>query len=244
LTSITNTGTTVLNGDVGTAGTSITGFPQGTVIGNTYISTQATPFLNDAQTAYSTFSTYTGIDLSNQDLGNKILQPGTYTFTSAAQLTGLLTLTSSSISNLSWYFVIGTALTVAPGSQVLLHGTAKACNVYWAVGSSATIGAGAQFVGNVLAGASITMVTGASSAGGLFALGGQVTLDTNAVEVESCPAGVTSSLVQSMTVGGGGDGGVGTIWTTAVVGGMLPTSVVSDPGDPDSGTTQGLLISM
>lgn len=133
--------------------------------------------------------------------------------------------------------MIGTALTVSAGSQVLLQGTAKACNVYWAVGTSATIGAGTQFAGNVLAAVSVTMVTGTSCAGGIFALGGAVTLDTNVVGAASCD--VSSSLVESMTVGGGG--GNGDVWTTAIVGGLLPTSVY---GDQNPGTTKEVLTSM
>ncbi|KUJ21891.1 uncharacterized protein LY89DRAFT_558216, partial [Mollisia scopiformis] len=176
LSTITNTGPSTINGNIGTGGTSITGFPPGIVNGNTYIYTQATTPLNDATAAYNTMNSYTGVDLTNQDLGGQLLEPGTYSFTSSAQLTGILTLSGTSNSNTSWYFKIGTALTTAAGSSVLLEGTAQACNVYWQVGSSATLGAATQFVGTVLAEASITMVTGASCEGGLFALGGAVTL--------------------------------------------------------------------
>ena len=215
--SITNTGPSRIDGDIGLyPGTSVTGFPPGAQVnGVQHINDQpAANAIAAALSAYNTIATFQGQDLTGQDLGGKVLGPGTYSFTSSAQLTGPLTLLSSSSTNRTWFFKVGTALTTASGSAVLLQGTAQACNVFWQIGSSATIGTATQFAGTVLAGNSITMVTAARSNGGLFALDGSVTLDTNQVNIATCPASSTSSS-SSSTAGGGGGPSTGSLPLTS-----------------------------
>ncbi|KAF8866790.1 hypothetical protein BDZ45DRAFT_172002 [Acephala macrosclerotiorum] len=151
----------------------------------------------------NTINAFSGDHLTRLDLRGMILGPGIYSFSSSAQLTGILTLISSPSSNSSWFFKIGSASTTASGSSVLSQGTARAYNVYWQVGSSATFGAGTNFAGIVLAGASITMVTGSTSNGGLFALGGSVTPDTNEVHVAERLASSSKTLLTSSIAGGG-----------------------------------------
>jgi hypothetical protein len=189
---VTSTGNTVVNGNVGLyPGTSITGFyPPGIVNGTIHntdgVAQQAQA---DALTAYNTLAGEAfNSDLTGQDLGGLTLTPGVYFFSSSAALTGALTLSGNGL----FVFQIGTTLTTAagapsnPGSSVVLTGGAQACHVFWQVGSSATIGTYADFVGTILASASITANTGATVDGRLLALNAAVTLDDNLITVPTC----------------------------------------------------------
>jgi type VI secretion system secreted protein VgrG len=188
---VTSTGNTVVNGNVGLyPGTSITGFGPGIVNGTIYnnnaVAQQAQA---DALTAYNILAGEPVFHvLTGQDLGTLILAPGVYFFSSSAQLTGTLTLSGNGLYD----FQIGSTLTTAagapsnPGSSVVLTGGAQACQVFWQVGSSATIGTYSDFVGNILALTSITANTGATVDGRLLALNGAVTLDDNVISVPIC----------------------------------------------------------
>ena len=124
------------------------------------------------------------------DLGNQTLLPGVYTSASSLGLTGELVLDGGGDSAAVFIFQAGSSLTTASGSRVSLINGANACNVFWQVGSSATLGTGSVFVGNLLALTSITATTGANVEGRLLARNGAVTLDTNVV---TSPAGCTTS---------------------------------------------------
>ena len=188
-TTITNTGATVVaGGDVGVApGSAITGFPPGIVlapniihVGNDAPTIQAK---NDLATAYiNAAGQPMTVDLSGQDLGTVgALVPGVYRFTSDAQLTGTLTLNGGPAD--IWIFQIGSSLTTAANSNVVFVGGGQNCNVFWQVGSSATLGTASAMVGNVLALTTITMNTGATLAGRALARNGAVNLATNAITV-------------------------------------------------------------
>ncbi|MHB8508208.1 MAG: ice-binding family protein [Candidatus Dormibacteria bacterium] len=176
---ITNTGPTVVTGDLGLhPGTSVTGFPPGTVNGTRHITDAvAQQAKSDLVTAYTdAANSPTTSDLTGQDLGNKNLTPGVYSYSSSAQLTGPLTLSGNGV----FIFRIGSTLTTASDSSVALVNGAQACAVYWQVGSSATLGSGTQFQGNLMALTSITMVTNARILSGrALARNGALTLDTN-----------------------------------------------------------------
>ncbi len=178
---ITNTGPTVITGNLGLhPGTAVTGFPPGSVTGTQHITDAvALQAKNDLVTAYTDAATApTTSDLTGQDLGGKNLTPGVYTFSSSAQLTGPLTLSGNGV----FIFRIGSTLTTASNSTVLLSNGAQACAVYWQVGSSATLGSATQFQGNLMALTSITMVTGANIlTGRALARNGALTLDTNRI---------------------------------------------------------------
>ena len=121
------------------------------------------------------------------DLGGLTLTAGVYTFTSSAQLTGTLTLDAQGNPNAEFIFQMGSTLTTASNASVNLINGAASCNVYWQVGSSATLGTGTDFVGNILVLTSITLVTNATILNGrALARNGAVTLDTNEVSNEGC----------------------------------------------------------
>src|ERR1700731_1073935 len=183
---VTNTGATTVIGNVAVSspGVSITGFPPGTIVaGSQYIGPGlANQAHADAATAYGqlvgeTFTT----DLSGQTLGGgMILTPGIYHFNTSAQLTGTLILDTQGDSNATFHFQIGSTLTTAPGSMItFLNGTST--NVFWQVGTSATIDVNSVLYGNVLADQSITVNSGATVIGRLIAINAAVTLDTDTI---------------------------------------------------------------
>jgi type VI secretion system secreted protein VgrG len=178
---VTSTGNTILNGNLGLSpGTSISGFyPPGIVNGTIYnadaVAAQAQA---DALSAYGVLAAEAfNSDLTGQDLGGLTLLPGVYKFDSSAQLTGALTLSGSGL----FVFQIGSTLTTASSSSMLLINGAQADNVFWQVGSSATLGTGTSFDGSILADQSITLDTGASLDGRALALNAAVTLDDNLI---------------------------------------------------------------
>jgi len=199
---VTNTGPTIITGDLGVSpGTSITGFPPGTVTGGSIHAGDATAVAAqaDAHTAYAALvAEPCGTNLSGQTLGTSpaavTLSPGVYCFNSSAQLTGTLTLNGNGV----YVFQMGSTLTTASNSSVVLANGATAGNVFWQVGSSATLGTNTVFVGSLLALISDTVTTGTSVAGRVFALTGAVTLDSNAIAAAASGAGGD---------GGGGGGG-------------------------------------
>jgi len=179
---ITNTGATTINGDVGISpngASSVTGFPPGIINGGThYADAVGLQAKNDLTTAYTDAANQTPfVDLTGQNLGGKNLTPGTYHFSSSAQLTGPLTLSGFG----TYIFQIGSTLTTASGASVLLTNGAVPCGVYWQVTSSATFGTATAFQGTVMALASITMTTGATLIGRALARTSAVTLDTNTI---------------------------------------------------------------
>jgi len=191
-TGISNTGATTITGDVGLSpGSSITGSP--TVNGAVDVdNAAAVQAKSDLTTAYnSAASAASTSNLTGQDLGNKNLSPGVYTFSSSAQLTGPLTLSGNGV----FIFQIGSTLTTASGATVLLVNGAQACNVFWQVASSATLGTTTQFQGTLMASTSISLDTGANILDGrALAQTGAVTLDDNQITAPTtCTAPVATS---------------------------------------------------
>jgi hypothetical protein len=186
---VTNTGPTTISGNVGVSpGSSVSGFPPGIVTGGTVHSADATAAQAQSQltTAYNTAAGLPcGTVLTGLDLGTVgTLTPGVYCFATSAGLTGTLTLDMQGDPNATFVFQIGSTLTTASASQVVAINTGGAnCpeNVFWQVGSSATLGTGTSFAGNILALTSITLTTGANLDGRVLARNGAVTLDTNTI---------------------------------------------------------------
>jgi hypothetical protein len=141
---------------------------------------------SDLVTAYNALASQAcDFYLTGQDLGGKTLTPGVYCFSSSAQLTGTLTLNAQLNPNAVFVFKIGSTLTTASSSevQVINTGGGSDCNVFWQVGSSATLGTSTTLAGSILALTSITLTTGANVSGQALARTGAVTLDGNAVSV-------------------------------------------------------------
>jgi hypothetical protein len=204
---VTNTGPSVIGGDVGLdPGTAVTGFPPGVVNDGTIhvddgVALQAQ---NDLTTAYNDAAGRSSTETISSDLGGLTLTPGVYTSAGALGLTGDLTLDAQGDPSAVFIFQAGSTLTTASGAQVTLTGGAQACNVFWQVGSSATIGTGSQFVGVIMALQSISLTTGATLNGSALARNGAVTLDTNTITRATCattPGGTTTTT--TTTTGGG-----------------------------------------
>jgi len=187
---VTNTGSSVITGDLGVSpGSAVTGFPPGLVTGGTIHAADAVALQaqNDTTTVNNALAGQACTsDLTGQDLGGLTLVPGVYCFSSSAQLTGALTLDAGGDSKAVWVFRAGSTLTTASSSSVLLTNGGSPCNVFWQVGSSATLGTSTSFVGHVIALTSITLTTGASVSGSILARNGAVTLDTNTIAASAC----------------------------------------------------------
>lgn len=187
--SVSNTGGTTVNANVGVSPlTAITGFPPGMVTNGTLysagaVAAQAQADLTSAFTTAMGLACPGGNNLTGEDLGGLTLTPGVYCFSNSAQLTGTLTLNAVGNQNAEFIFQVGSTVTTASGAAVVLINNAQAGNVFWEVGSSATVGTGASFVGNVMAQASVTLTTGAALSGRALARTGAVTLDTNTILV-------------------------------------------------------------
>jgi type VI secretion system secreted protein VgrG len=189
---VTNTNTpTIVTGNLGVSpGSAVTGFPPGIVVGGTIHA--ADPVAAGAQAELTRVYVNLAAQpcntvLTGQDLGGKTLTPGVYCFSSSAQLTGTLTLDAQGNPNALFIFQIGSTLTTASASSVLLINSASSCGVFWQVGSSATLGTGTALAGSIVALTSITLNTGASLTGRALARNGAVTLDDN--QVTLCSGG-------------------------------------------------------
>jgi len=181
---VTNTGNTIVTGDLGLSpGTSVTGFPPGTVSGTEHINDGAAATAQgDLTTAYNDAQgrTLCSIGVAG-DLGGQTITPGLYKSTSSLAVTGALTLDAQGNANAVFIFQMASTLTMNTGSQIVLTNGAQAKNIFWAVGSSATLGTNSDFHGTILALASVTLNTGATLDGRALASTGAVTLDTNTV---------------------------------------------------------------
>jgi hypothetical protein len=220
---VTNTGASVLNGELGvTPGTSLTGFNEAVVNGAIHN--------NDAvaQSAQGDLTSAFGVaggqpisqDLTGIDLGGLTLTPGVYGYSSSALLTGQLTLNAQGNPNAQFVFVIGSALTTESASSVLLINGASPCNVFWRVGSSATLGTTTQFQGNLMALSNITVNKGVHVQGRVLAREGQITLNNDVLDNSQCTTGPTPSETETSTPSG----------TTP------PTTPVTTPAGGSTGT--------
>lgn len=215
---ISNTGPSVITGDLGispgNAG-SVTGFPPGQVNGATHFADGvALQAQNDLTTAYLNAQGRVCATTIAADLGGSTLVPGVYCTATSMGLTGALVLDAQGDPDAVFIFQAGSTLTTASNASVTVINGGQSCNVFWQVGSSATLGTGTSFLGSILALSSITLNTGANVNGRILARNAAVSLDSNAVSV--------------CTLGGSGPGPsvarsipAGSFWTLAMLAALM-----------------------
>lgn len=200
-TTVTSTGPTVVNGDLGVSpGTAVTGFPPGTVTGTVHPGdTAAATAQTDLTTAYNNAAGQSPTVTGLTSLANQTLTPGVYNAASSLGVNGTVTLDGQGNQNAVFIFQIGSTLTTASATEIHLIDGAQPCNVFWQVGSSATLGTGSAFAGSILALTSITVTTGDTVAGSVLARNGAVTLDSDTITAPTCTQTVASPLVSPVS---------------------------------------------
>jgi Ice-binding-like len=208
-TGVSNTGSSVITGDLGIApglAVSVTGFPPGIVIGGMIHAGAVTPDLVAAGAQLDASAAFSAIDQpcnttyppGNKDLGGLTLTPGVYCSMSSFSLTGTLTLNAGGNPDAVWIFKMpASTLTTATDSVVRVINGGQNCNVFWRVGSSATLGTRTTFIGTIIANTTITLDMGASVSGRALALNGALTLDTNNLFATVC-SGVPPSVAPTL----------------------------------------------
>lgn len=177
-TTITSTGATVVNGHIGVdPGSAITGFPPGVATSLQINTASAIACKSDIGTTYGTCVGLTPTAIkSGVPLGGTTLTAGIYKYAATAALNGILTLNGGGSATSQFIFQIGTGFAIAPNSQIVLTNGAKACNVFFCVGSSASVGANSQVKGSIIAYTGVTVEDGVTDVGGFYAQNGAVTL--------------------------------------------------------------------
>lgn len=257
-TTVTNTGpTVVVTGDLGVSpGSAVTGFPPGLVTaGATHAAdANALQAQNDLTTGYNDAAGRTPVTAAGE-LGNRRLVAGVYGAATALSLTGTVTLDAEGDPDAVFIFQAGSTLITAANSTVALINGASPCNVFWQVGSSATLGTNTTFVGTIMALTSADLQTGATLQGRVLARNGAVTLDTNTITRPNCAAVSTPTPTDGPDDGGSGGGGSddggpggggpgdggpggggpGTSGTPGQTGTGTPGTPVVPNGNPDTG---------
>ena len=194
-TEVTNSGPTVINGDIGVS--------PGTNMGGGY-TVNGAPHNNDAVAAAAQISLDAAITNAggqgtadgtiSADLGGQTLPPGIYDQGGPMVLNGVLTLNAGGDPNAVWLFRGGSNITVGVGSSVALAGGAQACNVYWVSVAETAIGGSANMIGTVMAGTSVTLGTDASLIGRALAATGNVTMLSNTITQVGCAVAGTGGI--------------------------------------------------
>jgi hypothetical protein len=199
----TSAGVSTLNGDLGVnPGVAATGFPPGVIHGNLHIGDGLAASAHaDLATAYADGGGRGPASPITTDLGGVTLTPGVYGAGAAMTLAGTLTLDGQGNRNAVFILQAGSTLGTAANSQVNLINGAQACNVFWQVGSSATLGASSSLAGTILASTSITMGDGVAITGRALARDGAVTLINDTITTPVCvgPLSVTAPAVTPFT---------------------------------------------
>jgi uncharacterized repeat protein (TIGR01451 family) len=200
---VTNTGPSVINGNLGVSpGTAITGFPPGIVNGTIHATNEvATQAQADLTVAYNDAAGRQPAALVPGDLGGLTLTPGAYRRDSSLLITGDVILDGQGDPNSVFIFQVGSTLTTASISRVVLTRGAQSCNIFWQIGSSATLGTETTFRGTIMALQSITLNTGATIQGRALARNGAVTLDTNRITVEPCATALGNGTIPGTVPG-------------------------------------------
>lgn len=248
---VTNTGETVVSGDLGVSpGTAITGFPPGLVGGGVIHSADAVALQaqSDVTTAYNDAAGRTPATPVASELGGRTLVGGIYSTNEGMALTGTVTLNGQGDPNTVFVFQAGSTLITASDSTVALINGAQACNVYWQVSSSATLGTDSEFVGTAMALTTITAQTDATIEGRLLARNGAVNLDDNTINRPTCtsstPTSTPSTSGSATSTGSTSGTPTGTASASSSVtptGTGIPTQTASGPGGTPS-STMGVVV--
>ncbi|WP_114423656.1 ice-binding family protein [Nocardioides houyundeii] len=247
---VTNTGPSTIGGDLGlTPGSAVTGFPPGTVLGAVHVSDAAAVTAQSGlAAAYDDAARRAATAAIAAELAGQTLKPGVYA-APTLELTGTVTLDAQGDTNAVFLLRSALTLTTASDSKVSLINGASPCNVFWQVGSSATLGTRTDFAGTVMALTSATLNTGARVDGRVLARNGAVTLDTNVLTPLTCapPVGPTPTPSAAPTgpVVPAPTGGVtptgsptgGAVPTSAPTAGTTPTGSPSGGGTPTATPT-------
>ena len=199
---VTNTGATIVNGDLGVSpGSAITGFPPGIVNGAVHDTDGvAAGAQSDLTTAYNDAAGRSPSGSVGPFIGaGQTLAPGVYNATTSLDVGGSLTLDAHGDPDAVWIFQVGSTLVTDSASEINLTDGAQACNVFWQVGSSATLGTNSSFQGSVLALTSITVTTGDTIIGRALARNGAVTLDDDDITVPTCASPVPTPTPTTTT---------------------------------------------
>ena len=240
---VTNTGDSVINGSVGLySGTSITGFPPGIVVPPATIdatSAAAQHAQSNVTTAYNDAAGRSVDRTITAELGGQLLPGGVYSaqLQHSLGLTGTLTLDGEGNSKSVFIFQTDSTLKTASSSHVRLINGAQQCNVFWQVGSSATLGTDSIFAGNILALASVTVTTGVTVYGRAFARTAAVTLDTDTFKTPTCDQNAATPTTVTPTTAANSGGGTATTTpgggtATTVPGSATPVLPGTPPGTP------------
>jgi len=239
---VTNTGPSVLDGSAGVSpGTAVTGFPPGIVLPPATIHAADAPAAAaqaDLTTAYVDAAGRPVDGTTTADLGGLVLVGGVYAGPSRSPLTltGPLVLDGANDPTSVFIFQTDSTLITASGSTVTLINGAQECNVFWQVGSSATLGTGSTFTGTILALTSVTVTSGVTVRGRALARNGAVTLDGDVFTRPGCAAGAQPSPAgtpggsSATTSPGGTPVGATTPGGTVVDATSVPPG--TDPGAP------------
>ncbi len=224
-TTVTNTGSSTLSGDLGLSpGTAITGFPPGSAAGATHAAdAAAAQAQSDLTTAYLNAAGQPSTSSVTALTNGTTLTPGVYTASLSLSVAGAITLDAGGNADAVFIFQAGSTLTTGSSSSIVLTNGAQACNVFWQVGSSATLGTSTAFVGTIMALTSATLTNGATVSGRVLARNGAVTLDNNVINVPSCIAPTTTTTASGGT-------------TTTSASGSTTTVPNGAPGTGEGGT--------
>ncbi len=238
---ITNTGNSTVTGDVGLSpGTAVTGFPPGVLNGAFHLAdpTAATAKL-DLTAAYNDAAGRTGVLTVPTELGGTTLPPGVYNSAAGTfGITGTLILDAQGNPDAVFIFQAASTLITASNSSIVLTNGAQVKNVFWQVGSSATLGTGTTFRGTIMAQASITLTTGATIEGRALTQTAAVTLDTNTISnvsvIPVTPTTPPAVIVPTVNVG--------TAANFAVLAGSTITNTGTSNVDGNIGLSPGTVV--
>jgi hypothetical protein len=229
---VTNTGPSLLSGELGVSpGTAITGFPPGVAGGAVHAGDAAAASdQSSLTTAYldAQGRAPTGTSLGSA-LAGGVFVAGVYNASSSLDVSGAVTLDGEGDPNAVFIFQVGASLTTASSTSIVLAGNAQACNVFWQVGASATLGTTTSFAGTVMALTSISVGTGTSVAGRALARNGAVTLDNAVFTDPSCASTPTTTSIAATPTTAGGSTTVTA--TVAAPGAVTPGGTVTFMAD-------------